>query len=232
MRMLRRLINKLKETKYKYLLTHSNVRITDDSVADISKEVKIGRSTVIVRNGKVTIAKKCLIENASIYINNGELTLGEGTIVRDCFIEINDGRVIIGSDTNILCRHLWVRFGGTLKIGSHTLINKGGEVRADEYVEIGDYTGISYNVNVWDTNTHNFLTPEERINHSWLALEENRPPTKPIKIGNYCWVGVYSSIMKGSILGNNVVVGYHTMLLGQKIEDNKTVVQDIGIRIL
>lgn len=227
-----KIITKLRETKYRYLFSRSNVRFSSDSTADISHDARIANSTVVVSNGKVTIGKNCKLVNVSIYIKNGELTLGEGTIVKDCFIEINDGRVIIGSDTNILCRHLWVRFGGTLKIGSHTLINKGTEVRADEYVEIGDYTGISYNVNIWDTNTHNFLTPEERINHSWLALEKNRPPTKPIKIGNYCWIGVYSSIMKGSKLGNNVVVGYHTMLLGQKIEDNKTVVQDIGIRIL
>ena len=38
--------------------------------------------------------------------------------------------------------------------------------------------------------------------------------------------------MKGTQIGDNVIVGYNTMLLNKIIESNKRVVQDINLRIL
>ena len=35
-------------------------------------------------------------------------------------------------------------------------------LRADEQITIGDYNQISYNVMIWDTNTHNIYTPSKR----------------------------------------------------------------------
>ncbi|MBR0024034.1 MAG: hypothetical protein IJP59_05430 [Muribaculaceae bacterium] len=197
----------------------------------------MSKSTVVVRAGNVVIGDKCRIENASIYINKGELVLGEGTIVRDCFIEIDNGKINISHHSKIQCRHLWTRFGGTIKIGSYTNLNHGTEVRADELVEIGSYCQISYNINIWDTNTHNILPQEDRKRlaeqyYPTFGYEEQRPITNPIIIGDYCWIGENASILKGTILGNNVVVGYHTLLLGQNIEDNKKVVQDLSIKII
>lgn len=230
-----RIIRKFTETRFRYLFSKSNVRISKNSTADISDGARMSKSTVVVRAGNVVIGDKCRIENASIYINKGELVLGEGTIVRDCFIEIDNGKINISHHTKIQCRHLWTRFGGEIQIGSYTNINRGSEVRADECVVIGDYCQISYNVNIWDTNTHNMLPIEERKRlaeqyYPEFGHEENRPPTKPIMIGNFCWIGENSTIMKGTILGDNVTVGYHTMLINKQIDDNKTVVQNIEIR--
>jgi acetyltransferase-like isoleucine patch superfamily enzyme len=56
--------------------------------------------------------------------------------------------------------------------------------------------------------------------------------TSPIVVGDNCWIGERSSIMKGTQIGDNVIVGYNTMLLNKIIESNKRVVQDINLRIL
>lgn len=228
---------KLTETRYRYLLSHSNVRINARSQAQIDRSVAINRSTIIGKCATISIGENCTISNALIHVKNGTLTVAPHTTIKDCFIEIDDGIITIGDHSRIQCRHIWIRFGGRLSIGSYTNLNRGTEVRSDECIEIGSYCQISYNVNIWDTNTHNVLPPDERkrIAEQYFPRyghEEIKPQTKPIRIGDNCWIGEYATIMKGTMLGDNVVVGYHTMLIGQQIEENKKVVQQIDIRVI
>lgn len=232
-----KIITKLRETKYRYLFSRSNVRFSSDSTADISHDARIANSTVVVSNSKVTIGKNCLIKNVRIYIKNGELNIADNSTIQNCFVEITDGKIFISHHSRITCKHLWVRFGGKITIGCYTNLNHGTEVRADELVEIGSYCQISYNINIWDTNTHTLSAPEERklLAEKYFpkfGYEEKRPDTKPVTIGDYCWLGEHATLLKGTTLGNNVVVGYHTTLTGQHIEDNRTVVQDITIKVL
>ena len=130
-----------------------------------------------------------------------------------------------------------IRFGGNVEIGSYTNINSGSEIRSDESVIIGSYNQISYDVNIWDTNTHTIYKSEKglklRGNISlYFGYEIEKPLTSPIVVGDNCWIGERSSIMKGTQIGDNVIVGYNTMLLNKIIESNKRVVQDINLRIL
>lgn len=232
-----KIITKLRETKYRYLFSRSNVRFSSDSTADISHDARIANSTVVVSNGKVTIGKNCKLVNVSIYINNGELNLGDWSIVKDCFIEINEGKVSVSHHSKLQCKHIYARFGGAIDIGCYTNLNHGTVVRAEQSVKIGSYCQISYYVNIWDTNTHNFHSIDERkrlaeVHYPEYGFEETHPPTKPVEIGDFCWIGEYASIMKGTTIGDNVIVGYHTMLLGDTIANNKKIVQKIELREL
>ena len=49
-----------------------------------------------------------------------------------------------------------------VRIGNYNNINERSWLRADEQITIGDYNQISYNVMIWDTNTHNIYTPSKR----------------------------------------------------------------------
>ena len=83
-------------------------------------------------------------------------------------------------------------------------------------------------VNIWDTNTHTIYKSEKRSEITrkyfpYFGYEIEKPLTSPIVVGDNCWIGERSSIMKGTQIGDNVIVGYNTMLLNKIIESNKDV---------
>lgn len=55
----------------------------------------------------------------------------------------------------------WIRYNANVRIGNYNNINERSWLRADEQITIGDYNQISYNVMIWDTNTHNIYTPSK-----------------------------------------------------------------------
>ena len=70
----------------------------------------------------------------------------------------------------------------------------------------------------------------DKFPDSWF--ENEKPQTAPVVIGNGCWIGEKSSILKGTVLGDNVIVGYNTTMIGEKIPENKKVVQELKLRVL
>lgn len=50
-------------------------------------------------------------------------------------------------------------------------------------------------------------------------------------IGDECWLGEKSAILKGTIIGNNVNIGFNTIVSGKKIPNFSTVVTDIKLKI-
>ena len=232
-----RTFRKLRETKYRYLCSSSHVRIVNSSRFRVEKNAKIRKSRIQVDSGEVTIGENCVLSNVYLIVRKGHVYIEPNCIVQGCVIEVSNGSVYISHHSKIACRHLWVRFGGELSIGSYTNLNQGSEVRADERVQIGSYCQISYNVNIWDTNTHNILPTGERKrlaeqHFPKFGHEESKPLTKPVIIGDFCWIGEYATILKGTTLDDNVVVGYHTLLTGQHIESGNKVVQNTDIKII
>lgn len=75
---------------------------------------------------------------------------------------MDNGSLVIGNHTKLACQRFWIRFGGKCKIGNYTNINSGTEIRVDELVCIGDFCQISYNIRIWDTNTHCIYPSEKR----------------------------------------------------------------------
>lgn len=59
---------------------------------------------------------------------------------------------------------------------------------------IGDYTAISANVGIITSNHDPYCN-------------KNYTPTRDVKIGNYCWVGMNSVILSGVELGDFTIVG-------------------------
>ena len=64
-----------------------------------------------------------------------------------------------------------------------------------------------------------------------LGLEIERPKNLPVVIGNDCWLGEYSAILKGSVLEDNVNVGYRTLVSNMVIPKDSSVVQDLAVKI-
>ena len=102
---------------------------------------------------------------------------------------------------------------------------------------IGDYNQISYNVMIWDTNTHNIYTPSKRREltekyYPFFGYEYEKPSTKPVKIGSDCWIAQNAAILKGTELEDEVIVGFCTILLGTSIPFGTTVVNKVEYRFV
>lgn len=232
----------LTEIKWRYVVNHTYFRICNGASVHIGKNVEIRNSRIIVTSGShIDIGNNVVIKNTTLFVVDGKCVIGNHCIIggtdNHLILNIENGMIAIGHHTKISAKRFWVRWGGNVNVGNYTNINDGSEIRCDKSVTIGDYVQISYNVKIWDTNTHNILSIEERRiltekYYPYYGKELSRPITTPVVIGNDCWLGENVSILRGCILGDGVIVGYNSMLVGKTIPANVTVVTDVKLKIM
>lgn len=119
---------------------------------------------------------------------------------------------------------LWENYGtivfkgrGTFKAGSAVSVGRNGILTFGNNFSIGPY---NYIVCLEEVNIgENFLGAWEVIIldsdfHHTYNLEKNKlsVKTKPIKIGNNCWIGTRTMIYKGTEIPNNTIVGGMSVL--------------------
>lgn len=227
-------MNILREVKAKYLLNGTYFRMCKGATISIGKNVKIHNSRIIVTpNSTLKIGDNVSIENVVISVVNGEMIIGDYCILGgkkdNHLFNIESGAINIGHHSKISAARFWVRWGGIVSVGCYTNINSGSEIRCDKCVNIGDYNQISYNVRIWDTNTHTILSKEERRRttekyYPYYGYEEICPKTQKVEIGSDCWIGEDASILKGTTIEDEVIVGYKCLLSRQVIPTKSTVV--------
>jgi acetyltransferase-like isoleucine patch superfamily enzyme len=172
---------------------------------------------IIIGTGcRVTVGARSRLSCASIRVDNrGELDLGEGTIVdpppsRPTTWVIDQGRFRCQERTHLQADVL-VRFGGILTISRYTGIGYGSEIRCEERVEIGSYGLFSYDVAIYDTNTHSTDWRARRVRieagYPVGTGEIAKPETRGVVIGNDVWIGRGACITKGAEIGDRSVVG-------------------------
>ncbi|MFC6860074.1 acyltransferase [Zunongwangia atlantica] len=221
-------------------VTLKNVKIylQDNSEIRIKKNSSILNSKIHIYNsGKLFINSDVKINMVNGFIS-GEVYVGKDTFITNgnslgvFHLNVSSGKVEIEDHVMIRCYRILVRFGGYLKIGAYTNINEGSEIRADEKVVIGKYNQISFNCMIWDTNTHNIYSYDKRreLTRSKFpnfGYEYEKPKTKPVYIGDDCWLGREASVLKGTVIGVKCVVGYRTTVVGVDYPDNTTIVSEI-----
>ena len=231
----------LTELKWSLLLRYTYFRVCAGATAKIGKNVTIRNSRIIVTSGSIIeIGDNVCIENTDISVDGGKCVIADYSLIGNTevrpLLNIEKGEIHIGHHSKISAKRFWVRLGGIVHIGNYTNVNGGSEIRCDESITIGSYNQISYNVNIWDTNTHNILPVKERREiaegyYPYFGKEISRPATSPIVIGDDCWLGQGTTILKGSKLGDGVIVGYNCIIPGISIPSNTTVVTDIKLKI-
>lgn len=110
--------------------------------------------------------------------------------------------------TIIVARH-----GGRIDIGERTGIS-GSTIYAMRHIEIGKNVLIGGNCKIIDNDFHP-LSVERRIPRQ--KVEDIKKA--PIHIGDGCFIGANSIILKGTTLGKNCVVGAGSVVSG-KFPDN------------
>ncbi|MFH6604959.1 acyltransferase [Maribacter algicola] len=131
--------------------------------------------------------------NGRIFITGGgKLKLGDN-------VAFNSGKYSnpIGGDTRMT---ISVAKGALLEIDDFAGISNTAII-CHEKMNIGKHVKIGGNVKIYDTDFHS-LDPLLRSNS-----ETDRGNTRPVKIGDFCFIGAHSIILKGVVIGDNSIIG-------------------------
>ncbi len=122
------------------------------------------------------------------------------------------GSVKMGSYNQNRGKLYLVADGGKIEIGDHCFFNTGCCVTATESVRIGSGCKFGNNLVIVD-HDHNFKNEgdEEFI-------------SSPVAIGDDCWVGANVTILRGTTIGKNCVIGAGSVVKGQ-VSDGSRVIQ-------
>lgn len=231
------LLNNVIQVIRYWIFGKNYVRSIGSGEIEISSSASIVNTKIYVYSGaSLIIEENCKIKDCTISVTKGLCRIGSSTIIEGANISIDNGEITIGHHSKISCKRIWVRFGGIVGIGDYTNINSGSELRCDEKVSIGSYNQISYNVRIWDTNTHSKLSKEQRryvteTRFPYFGFEESRPKTAPVIIGDDCWIGESAAILKGSTIGDRSIIGFGTFISGKDIPSDSRAVNERRLHI-
>ena len=174
---------------------------------------------IIMKMTQVEYGKKLILKGVPIIFNTKGATLkiGQNVTIKSNFLS---NLVGLYSKTIIITRTPEAK----LMIGNNVGIS-GATIYARKGIYIGDNTAIGGNCKILDNDFHP-IDMEERIQllankHGGEASE--KIPAKEIYIVNNCFLGCNSIVLKGTILGDNCVVGAGAVVSGE-FEDNCVIV--------
>lgn len=173
---------------------------------------------LLLKLSDIKYGKKLLLKGVPVIFNKkgAKLTIGNNVIIRSSFLS---NLVGLYSRTIIVTRAK----GAVLEIGDNVGIS-GATIYARKGIYIGENTCIGGNAKILDNDFHP-IDVEDRLR---LLSDKNGGdsdliPAKEIHIGKNCFIGCNAIILKGTILGDNCVVGAGAVVSG-KFEDNSVIV--------
>lgn len=123
-----------------------------------------------------------------------------------------NAREAVRVGANTVCKGIFrVERDGKLSIGDEVYVGDGTIISSANSVEIGSGTLIAHGVQIFDNTSHP-LSWQERQSHfrSILGqkLDQNISiPSAPVRIGEHCWLGFGSIVLKGVTIGDRSIVG-------------------------
>lgn len=89
-------------------------------------------------------------------------------------------------------------------------------------IYIGNECIFSNNIEIHTTDYHSILDNEyNRINDA-----------KDVYIGNHCWIGLRSIILKGSFISDNTIVGAGTLVSGKTLSQSNCIITGVPAKII
>jgi acetyltransferase-like isoleucine patch superfamily enzyme len=136
------------------------------------------------------------------------------------YVFVKNGSFIIGKDFkmnnhfagNIIGRQqkcIFVVNRGHLKIGNNVGMSSTAIICHNQ-ITIGDNVRIGGNTVIYDTDFHS-LDYRDRIN---IPEIKDTIKTKPVHIGENVFIGAHTTILKGTFIGNNSIIGAGSLVSG------------------
>jgi maltose O-acetyltransferase len=137
-------------------------------------------------------------------------------LISELFGEIGKGSFVTAPFT--------CNLGFNIKIGKHTFINANAVFLDPDSIEIGDVCLLGPGVQIFaadhpistkkrvvpiddslDDGTYKYIDDNGNFDESIEYTFTNC--SKPVKIGNRCWIGANAMILPGVTIGDNVIIG-------------------------
>ncbi len=166
---------------------------------------------------KVKYGKNLLLKGVPVIFNKGgaRLVIGDNCVVKSSFLS---NLVGLYSRTIIVTR----ASEAEIVIGNNVGIS-GATIYARKSIHIGNNTCIGGNVKILDNDFHPIeWEKRNRLLNDPKGGDSDLVPTKPIVIGENCFIGCNSIILKGTVLGEGCVVGAGAVVSG-KFEVNSVI---------
>ena len=114
-----------------------------------------------------------------------------------------------------------VREDGKLLIGNNVSLNINNMIACHDSIVIGDDVQLSPNVQIYD-HDHDFRAEG--------GVKAGKYKTSPVKIGNNVWIGANVVILRGTVIGDDCVVGAGSVVKGT-FEPGSVIVEHRGYDI-
>ena len=162
----------------------------------INKNVK-GKNNTLNYKGSYLHRVKIIIKGS-----NNQLNIAEGTKLINCTILFSDDNCILSIGENCVVKNTAFTIthdSSKILLGDNTTCN-GGLIYAGESkaIEIGEDCMFSSNIDIRTTDSHSIIALDTNVREN-LA--------KDIIIGNHVWLGNSSKVWKGSLIGDNSIIG-------------------------
>lgn len=170
------------------------------------------------RYPKSVSCKGSILRNVKFVIKgeNACVSIPSGTIMTDCEIRIygDNCSVIIQRGPNSISNTvLWVEDDNSQIIVGSGFTMQGGQISATEgkHIEIGNDCMFSSGIDIRNGDSHGIFSLEtgQRLNYA-----------EDVKIGNHVWLTKDVTILKGSSIANNVVIGNKSVVSGLLDKEN------------
>lgn len=178
---------------------------------------------LIMKLTGVEYGKNLLLKGVPVIFNKAgaSIRIGSDVTIKSSFLS---NLVGLYSRTIIVTRAP----GAVIEIGDHVGIS-GATIYARKGIHIGENTAIGGNCKILDNDFHP-LDAEQRLKlmqdvHGGEVAD--LIPAREIHIGKNCFLGCNSIILKGTVLGDNCVVGAGAVVCG-KFEDGSMIVGNPG----
>lgn len=120
-----------------------------------------------------------------------------------------NGTAHIGNGSKI-----YVAKGAELVLGNNFAISASSQINCYKKIVFGKDIQFSWDCLTMDSDTHNIY------NEQGVKINESRE----IVFGNKIWIGCRTTILKGSVIPNNCVIGAHSLVSGKNFESNSIIV--------
>lgn len=122
--------------------------------------------------------------------------MGEGTTFRSSF-------------------HIYLEKDANIKVGNNCFFNNNCSINALEAVTIDDGCIFGENVKIYDHN-HKYSVKEMNIKDQGYTIS-------PVQIGKHCWFGSNVTVLQGTRIGDNCVIGANCLIY-KDVPDNTVVI--------
>ena len=165
---------------------------------------------------------KIALKNSLPSKENVKYSLGTNTLINNVTVEMRNGpaqpaRCVFGRESVISGTFVLETAEASIEVGERTFIG-GGHFICTKKITIGSDVLISWGCTFIDTNAHSLDWRERRADvddwrrglvagHIGKFKDWTKVASNEIKIGDKCWIGFNTIILKGVEIGEGSIIG-------------------------